>query len=116
MTIYVVCLGRQHLPEVAFCTAAEVDAWVADYDGGHPVSVFRIVLEGGSVTITITGAKQAPSWEATQELVRQVLKSEGRLTRIARRDGGVCYADRAVYFLTFTPEVGDSTDIILVVA
>lgn len=59
------------------------------------------------MTITITGAKQAPMWETTQRVVREATGQSGKLTRIARTDKVCDYRATGEYELTFIPETGD---------
>lgn len=61
--------------------------------------------------IMITGIKVAPSWNTLQNVIRQALHMEGRLTRIARPDGQSAYRALGDYALTFTPHDGDAIDI-----
>lgn len=68
-----------------------------------------------SVTISITGVKQAPDWVTLEQLLRQSLGEEnGILSRIARRDGGVDYQAPGTYDLRFTTHV-DGVEVTLVV-
>jgi hypothetical protein len=64
--------------------------------------------------ITINGTiGQGPSWGALDKVLASML-GDGRLTRIARRDGACNYRHSSgVYDLTFVPDVGDATDIVL---
>ena len=68
------------------------------------------------MTITITGpVKSGPSWNAIEQTVVSML-GDGRLTRISRTDGSANYrATSGRYDLTFIPERGDATEIVLVV-
>ena len=62
------------------------------------------------MTITITGAKHAPSWETLQHLLNQTTGQEyGRLVRIARPDGQCDYSAPGKYELSFRT---DNRDII----
>lgn len=67
--------------------------------------------------ITISGDIHfGPSWEDLQRLVSGMLNTPGQFTRIARRDHGVNYrANHGVYDVTFIPEHGDATEIVLTV-
>ena len=57
------------------------------------------------IEITIKGALLAPKWETLQEVLQQMTKTTGKLTRIARLDNGVNYQAPGEYALTFlTPE------------
>ena len=66
------------------------------------------------MTLTISGSLTfGPSWEALEQMIGSMI-GDGRLTRISRRDGGVNYrASSGIYDLTFVPETGDATEIIL---
>lgn len=73
--------------------------------------------ERTTMTITIAGAKQAPTWVTMQDMIRQALNSEkGVLTRIARTDRNCSYRDAGEYHLEFVPlPTGDMVSIVLVV-
>jgi hypothetical protein len=58
------------------------------------------------LTLTVLGAKLGPSWETTENLIRQVLSDSGKLTRISRRDNGVDYRATGVYDLVFLSSEG----------
>lgn len=52
--------------------------------------------------ITLSGCLQSPSWELTQDLIRQVLKDEkGKLINIQRLDNGVDYRGVGEYALKY---------------
>lgn len=51
--------------------------------------------------IVIEGVYQAPTWETVQKLISETLKSDGVITRIARRDGKCDYRGLATYDLSF---------------
>lgn len=63
--------------------------------------------------ITIVGSSITSSWQTLQQLIRELLNIEGRLTRIHRNDGNCNYHDKGDYTLTFTPNIGDDTIIFL---
>lgn len=63
------------------------------------------------MSIRIDGARFAPHWETFQESIRQSTGRSGRLTRINRKDGGVCYRDPGEYELLFICDDSDEIEI-----
>jgi ABC-type ATPase with predicted acetyltransferase domain len=55
----------------------------------------------GMIAIKLTGCKQTPKWETLQQTIREMTKTEGQLTRIARMDGKCDYRATGIYKLTF---------------
>jgi hypothetical protein len=64
--------------------------------------------------ITITDARHTPKWETLEQAIQEATDTNGQLTRINRKDGGVDYRAPGEYELTYTVK-GEETPIELTV-
>jgi hypothetical protein len=63
--------------------------------------------------ITVEGARCAPLFESTQEVIRVCLRRDGKLTRISKRGNQFNYSALGVYDLTFVTDDGESIECVL---
>ena len=65
------------------------------------------------MTITISGAKQAPQWVETEKFIGQLVKSgeRGKLIRISRNDRSCDYRGLGAYSLTYLSDNGETTPV-----
>lgn len=65
--------------------------------------------------LTIEGSNVAPTWEVIQAMIQSIHNKDcqGRLTRISRLDGGCNYRGIGDYLTEYTPEIGDSFDVLI---
>ena len=67
------------------------------------------------ISMIIADAVRAPKWTTLQQLVREVTRTSGVLTKIDRTDGGCDYTAAGLYQLTYEHAGTDMTILLSVV-